>query len=137
MRYADSACNGFDPPGLTRVIDPIELVGQCCLMLSLTRLIREVRIVDETLFGVRGAVNTLPPGLASDVAIARSLTLVHNETCCLVHPTVRDVVVAPRCPRVDRYKRLSVSKELGETSDDDTQCCITLDVPCSIWQRDT
>ena len=94
VRYADSVCNVFDPPSLACVIDPVELVGQCCLMLSLTRLIREVRIVDETLFGVRGVVNTLPPGLASDVAIARSLTLIHGETCCLVHPAIRDVVVA-------------------------------------------
>lgn len=30
-----------------------------------------------------------------------------------------------------------MSKELGETADDDTQCCVTLDVPCSIGQRDT
>lgn len=87
-------------------------------MLSLTRLIGEIGIVDKTLLRVRGSVNTLPPGCASDVAVARSLTLVESEARCPIHPTIRDVVVAPGRPRVDEQKCLSVGKETGEATND-------------------
>ena len=43
-------------------------------MFGLARLIHKVRIVDETLLGVGGAVDTLPLCSASDVAVAWSLT---------------------------------------------------------------
>ena len=87
-------------------------------MLGLTRLVGEIRIVDKTLLRVRGAVNTLPPGCASDVAVARCLTLIQGEARCLVHSTIRDVVIAPGRPRMDGEKCLSMGQETGEATDD-------------------
>ena len=106
-------------------------------MLSLTRLIDEIGIVDKTLLRVRGTVNTFPPGCASDVAVARSLTLIQGEARCLIHPTIRDVVIAPGRPRVDGQKCLSVGQETSEATNDSAQCCVALDIPGSFWQRDT